>query len=162
MSTKYRKSGGGSSSGPNDSLWFACLRLPHVACASALWALVGCGEAAATPQVGERCGPERGATAATAAVFTIQVGISPTRRWATMSSSLESAVLELLWIREWPSLHVWRCRSHAPHIVRAPKARVGGPTLTSLSTGSVPLPQAFADSQHLLVLWRVWLRQTVG
>ncbi len=29
------------------------------------------------------------------------------------------------WIREWPSLHVWRCRSHAPHIVRAPKARVG-------------------------------------
>ena len=42
-----------------------------------------------------------------------------------MSSSLESSVLELLWIREWPSLHVWRCRSHAPHIVRAPKARVG-------------------------------------
>ena len=65
------------------------------------------------------------ATAATAAGFRIQVGISPTRRWATMSSSLESAVLELLWIREWPSLHVWRCRSHAPHIVRAPKARVG-------------------------------------
>ncbi len=65
------------------------------------------------------------ATAATAAGFRIQVGISPTRRWATMSSSLESSVLELLWIREWPSLHVWRCRSHAPHIVRAPKARVG-------------------------------------
>ena len=53
-------------------------------------------------------------------------GISPTRRWATMSSSLESYVLELLWIRElWPSLHVWRCRSYAPHDVRAPKARVG-------------------------------------
>ena len=78
-----------------------------------------------------------------------------------MSSSLESSVLELLWIREWPSLHVWRCRSHTPHIVRAPKARVGwalirygypgDPTLTYLSTGSVQLPQAFADSQHFLV-----------
>ena len=42
------------------------------------------------------------------------------------------------------------------------KPVLGGPTLTSLSTGSVPLPQAFADSQHLLVLWRVWLRQTSG
>ena len=79
-----------------------------------------------------------------------------------MSSSLESSVLELLWIREWPA-YMFGDVGVTPRTSCARRKPVlDGPTLTSLSTGSVPLPQAFADSQHLLVLWRVWLRQTVG